>query len=75
MPSAPDTPIVASQTSNSLTISWTAPNGQGSPVTDYQVRMCVGQSVTCTFTTVATTTNGATQLAMTGLSKGTFYQF
>ena len=37
--------------------------------------MCLGSSATCSFATIAVTTNGATQLALTGLSKGSFYQF
>ena len=37
--------------------------------------MCIGTSPSCTFSTVAVTTNGATQLTMTGLTKGTTYQF
>ena len=37
--------------------------------------MCLGTSPTCTFSTIAVTTDGATQLTLKGLSKGTNYQF
>jgi hypothetical protein len=37
VPSAPAAPIVAAQSSTSITISWVAPNNKGSTVIDYQV--------------------------------------
>lgn len=60
VPATPAAPIVSSQAASAITISWTAPNSMGSTVTDYQVLMCIGTSPTCSYSTIATTTNGAT---------------
>lgn len=75
VPLQPETPYLTLQSSNAITIEWIEPDNGGSNIDDYQVKMCLGSSPTCSFATIAVTTNGLTQLALTGLSRGSYYQF
>jgi hypothetical protein len=58
-----------------ITISWVEPDNGGSNIDDYQVKMCVGLAADCSFSIIASTTVGATQLTLSSLTKGTNYQF
>ena len=58
-----------------MTISWTEPLNNGSNIDDYKVLWCFGSDSSCTFSTVVTSTGGATSQTVSGLSKGNYYQF
>lgn len=73
VPLAPLAPTIAVQTSTAITIAWIEPDNGGANIDDYQVKMCVGQSESCLFSVIASSTAGATQLALSGLTKGTYY--
>lgn len=70
VPGAP-TAVTASPSSGSATVSWTAPNDGGSPITSYKVTSYVG-GVAQTPTTITESTASAT---VTGLTNGTPYTF
>lgn len=75
VPEAPAEPITSAQTSSSVTISWVEPLNNGSNIDDYKVLWCFGSDSSCTFSTVVTSTGGATSQTVSGLSKGNYYQF
>lgn len=56
-----------------LTVNWTAPNDNGSPLTKYTVTGVPGGS--CTTEVVAPATEPATSCTITGLTNGTPYKF
>ena len=66
-PSAPTSVLAQSFQNGSSTISWTAPNANGSPITGYTVTSAPGGS--------SCTTTGATTCVVTGLTNGTGYTF
>lgn len=72
---APDAPLAAIATTGngSVTLSWTPPNDNGSPITKYTVTGVPGGS--CTTEIVAPATEPATSCTITGLTNGTPYKF
>lgn len=73
--SHPDTPLapVASTSSEALTINWSAPADNGSPITKYTVTGVPSGS--CTTEIVAPATEPATSCTISGLTNGTPYKF
>ena len=67
-PDAPSAFATIAESTTSITISWTPPAEDGGEViTDYQVDWNQGSS-TDTWTTLASTTSGATSITKSGLS-------
>lgn len=60
VPLAPAAPTIVLQTASAITIKWIEPDNGGNNIDDYQVKMCLGSSASCSFATIAVTTNGAT---------------
>ncbi|MCU1373593.1 MAG: hypothetical protein JWO68_879 [Actinomycetia bacterium] len=67
LPAAP-TNVTATAGDRSATIRWTAPSGNGSPITSYLVTASPGGRT-------ATATGAATTAVVTGLTNGTSYTF
>ena len=63
----PPTAVIATLGDGQANVSWTAPSGNGSPITGYTVTSSPGGK-TCT-------TTGATNCTVTGLTNGTAYTF
>lgn len=68
LPDAPGNPTYGSVTSNSMTVSWTAPTGGAST---YKLQRCITSTDTC----VSTTGISGTSEPVSGLSAGTSYDF
>lgn len=56
-------------------INWLEPDDGGAPISDYVVKMCEGSEPTCSFHVIASSTGGLTNYEVSGLTKGTYYQF
>ena len=69
-PSAPEPPTVTALSSTSLQVSWTAPENEGPPVTDYDYRY---RGPAGTWTDVTNTTITGTTVTITGLTANTSY--
>jgi hypothetical protein len=69
LPGAP-TNVVATAGNGQATVTWTAPNNGGSPITSYTVYIYSGNTLVKTVTGVTTTSYTAT-----GLTNGTSYDF
>ena len=74
-PLQPLAPTIALQTSTSIGIRWIEPDDGGAEVTDYVVKVCVGQDPGCSFSVSTSSTGGLTNYELSGLTKGTYYQF
>jgi hypothetical protein len=74
-PTAPAAPsgVTATAGNGQATVSWTAPNNGGSPITGYTVTPFIGS--TAQSTTIVTGTPPATTATVTGLVNGTAYTF
>jgi hypothetical protein len=71
-PGAP-TGVTASAGSGSASVSWTAPSGNGSPITSYTITPYVGSTPQAT--TTVTGNPPATAATVNGLTNGTTYTF
>lgn len=68
-PTPPSAPSISNITQVSVTVSWTAPNNGGSPITGYQVGYGTDPA------SPTTTVSAASPKSITGLSPGTRYYF
>lgn len=73
VPDAIDDLASSSQTSTSITLTWTAPADNGASITDYTVQYRVGTSGA--WSTFADAVSGTTGVEVTGLTTLTNYQF
>ena len=73
-PAAPTAPTITSQSSDSIGISWVAPDNGGRPITSYIVYRC-SSSGTCGNASVLPRAATSTTATITGLSNGTDYRF
>jgi len=76
-PAAPGSPLATAKTGKKVTISWTAPANNGSPITGYTVQAYTWNGSLETIVTPAKkcTTTSATTCDITGLTAGTQYKF
>lgn len=74
-PEAPAEPVTSTQSSTFIAIGWTEPINNGANVDDYKVLWCISTDPGCSFSVVAASTSGATSFQISGLVKGTTYQF
>ena len=71
-PSAPAAPLLTAGT-DFVEVSWTAPEANGSPITDYDVRYCAGDA-SCTAWQDAGVSGTGLTTTLTGLTNGSEYQ-
>lgn len=72
VPSAPFN-VIASPNNSSVTLTWTAPNNNGSPITDYKIEY---YSTNGSFwTEFSDSVSSSTSRTITGLTNGTLYIF
>ena len=71
-PEAPAVPTLASRTSTTLTLNWTAPTNAGPPITDYDYRYRAGNAGA--WNIIANDINDALTFTFTTLTASTSYQ-
>ena len=77
----PDAPTgvsaAAGSTTGTIVLTWTAPNDNGSPITDYKVRYCKYDNgwKSRNWTDLASTGSTSTSHTVTGLESGALYRF
>jgi titin len=71
-PAAPATPMLTSKTPTSVSLSWTAPENNGKPITDYKVEYSSDGTTWIVFNDGTSTSTSAT---VSGLVPGTSYRF
>jgi hypothetical protein len=75
-PAAPGSPLATAKTGKKVTISWTAPANNGSPITGYTVQAYTWNgSLETIVTAKKCTTTSATTCDISGLTAGTQYKF
>lgn len=72
-PSAPNSALITDVGDSKVTLSWTSPADNGSPITKYTVTGMPGGS--CTTIVVAPASEPATSCIISGLTNGTSYKF
>jgi hypothetical protein len=74
----PGTVTGVSATSNANTqsvVSWTAPDANGTPITDYVIQYSTSSTFASSITTFSHTASSAISITVTGLSNGSTYYF
>ncbi|MBV5279940.1 MAG: fibronectin type III domain-containing protein, partial [Actinobacteria bacterium] len=75
-PEAPSAPTITQVGSQSVAISWTAPNSNGYPITGYRIEYAAAANPTVWTSAYANTgNNGTTATINSGLANGTAYIF
>lgn len=73
-PEKPNPPVCVRGNAQ-ITLSWTAPNSGGSPITDYIIQRKVNGALDSTYVTISDGVSTNTNYTNTGLTNGTLYVF